>query len=124
MAGHAVRVHLFNRRREQQVATGFEELFLIGGEGARVFVEVFAGAELQRVDENTRDDEIDSLRSLGDQCDVAAVQVAHGRHEADALAFTARASDGGTQFAYGFDGVHAENPCSMPGNVVALTSLT
>jgi hypothetical protein len=37
--------------------------------------------------------------------------------KADALAFAAGAGHGGTQFAYGFDGVHAENPCSMPGKL-------
>ena len=106
------------------MATGLEQFLLVGGEGARVLVEVFAGAELQRVDENARDHEIHPLGGFGNQRDMAAVQVAHGRHKADALAFTAGAGHGGPQFAYGFYGVHAENPCSMPGKVAALTSVT
>lgn len=106
------------------MAAGLEQFFLVGGEGARVFVQVFAGAELQRVDENARHHEVGSLRRLGDQRYVAAVQVAHGRHEGNAFAFAAGAGHGGPQFTYGLDGVHAENPCSAPGKLAALTSAT
>ena len=59
----------------------------------------FAGAELQRVDENTRDHEVRLLRGLGHQGGVAAVQVAHGRHKADAFAGVAGVGHSGPQFA-------------------------
>src|SRR5450830_1178882 len=124
LARHAAGVHFLDTGGEQQVATGLEQFFLVGGEGSRVLVEVFVGAELQRVDEDARHHEVRSLRGLGYQGRVAAVQVAHGRHETDALAFTAGTSHGGAQFENGLDCVHALNPCSIPGKVAALTSLT
>src|SRR6202007_2277513 len=110
--------------REQQMTTGLEQFLLVGGEGARVLVEVFASTELQRIDENAADQKVRPLGGFGHQCNVAAVQVAHGRHKGNALAFATGAGHGGPQFAYGFYGVHAENPCSIPGKVAALTSVT
>ncbi|MCY1420916.1 hypothetical protein D9M71_365530 [compost metagenome] len=124
LPGHAVRVHLLDGRGEQQVAAGLEQFLLVGGEGSRVLVEVFAGAELQRVDEDAGDNEIDPLRGFGHQRGMAAVQVAHGRHEADAFAFTARPRHGGAQFADGLDCIHALNPCSLPGKLTSLTAVT
>ncbi|EJT84792.1 hypothetical protein PPS11_16961 [Pseudomonas putida S11] len=62
--------------REQQIAASLEQALLVGGQGARVLVEVFVGAELQRVDENAGDHEIGALCSLGHQGGMAAVQVA------------------------------------------------
>ena len=124
LAVHAIGVHFLDRGREQQVAAGLQEFFLIGGQRARVFVQVFASTELQRVDENARHHEIRLLRGLGHQGGVAAVQVAHGGYKADALAGATGVGYGSPQFADGFNGVHAENPCSTPGNVTFLTSLT
>ncbi|MNS81334.1 hypothetical protein D3C72_1150450 [compost metagenome] len=121
---HAVGVHLFDAGREQQIAASLEQALLVGDQGARVLVEVFVGAELQRVDEDAGDHEIGALRSLGHQGGMAAVQVAHGRHEADALAFTAGAGDCGAQFADGLDCIHALNPCSLPGKLTCLTAST
>ena len=69
-------------------------------------------------------DELDLLGCFRDQCRGAAVQVAHGRDKADLLAFTAGAGDSCTQLADGFNSVHAENPCSAPGKLTALTSVT
>ncbi|MCY1528623.1 hypothetical protein D9M68_637350 [compost metagenome] len=124
LALHAVGVHLLDVRVEQQVATGGHQLLLVGHQGARVTGQVFAGAELQRVDEDTGDHEVGTLAGLLHQGDVPGVEVAHGRHEADALAFAARAGDGGAQFADGLDGDHAENPCSAAGKVTSFTALT
>ncbi|MNM84060.1 hypothetical protein D3C81_961350 [compost metagenome] len=124
LAGHAVGIHFFNGGGKQQMATGLEQFFLVGGEGARVLVEVFASTELQRVDENARHHEVRPLGGFGHQRHVAAVQVAHGWHKGDAFAFATGSGHGGPQFAYGFYGVHAENPCSIPGKVAALTSVT
>ncbi|MNY71630.1 hypothetical protein D3C86_2100170 [compost metagenome] len=55
---------------------------------------------------------------------MAAVQVAHGRHERDALAFAAGAANGGPQFTDGLDSVHALNPCSLAGKLTSLTAFT
>ncbi|MNP35517.1 hypothetical protein D3C76_1288530 [compost metagenome] len=106
------------------MAASFQEFLLIGGQRARVLVQVFGGAELQWVHENAGHHEVDPLGSLGHQCHMAAVEVAHGRDEADTLAFAASAGDRSTQFTNGFDSVHALNPCSIPGKVTALTSFT
>ncbi|MND93963.1 hypothetical protein D3C80_861660 [compost metagenome] len=122
LSGHAVGVHFLDGGREQQLAAGFEEFFLVGGEGARVAVEVFAGAELQRVDEDAGNHEVAALGGLGHQGGMPGMQVAHGRHQADTFAFAARTGDGGAQFANGLDGDHAEKPCSGAGNWAFLTA--
>ncbi|MCY1379566.1 hypothetical protein D9M69_672950 [compost metagenome] len=109
---------------EQQVTAGIEEFLLVGGQGARVAAQVFAGAELQRVDEDTGDHEIGALGGFLDQGNMPGVQVAHGRDEADLLALGAGQGDGCAQFADGFNRVHAENPCSVAGKLLSLTALT
>ncbi|EVT88823.1 hypothetical protein Z046_26780 [Pseudomonas aeruginosa VRFPA09] len=121
---HAVGVHFLDGRGEQQVAAGFEQAFLVGCEGSRVFVEVFAGAELQRVDEDADDHEVGAFAGFLYQRGMAGVEVAHGRHEADALAFAAGARHRGAQFTDGLDGVHALNPCSAAGKDTSLTART
>ncbi|MCY1266364.1 hypothetical protein D9M70_147720 [compost metagenome] len=124
LAVHAVRVHFFHVRVEQEVAASGYQLLLVGHQGAGVGGQVFAGPELQRVDEDTGDHEIGALAGFLYQGDVPGVEVAHGGHEADALAFAARAGDGCAQFADGLDGDHAENPCSAAGKVTSFTALT
>ncbi len=124
LLGLAVRIHLFDARRKEQVAAGFEQLVLIRSEGARVVVQVFVGAELQWIDEDAGDHEVGALPGLLHQRDVAGVQVAHCRYEADALAFPTGAGHCGTQVGDGLDDVHAEKPCSTAGNSVALTAFT
>jgi len=57
------------------------QLGAIGLEGARVLVEVLAGAELQAIDENAGDHGPAVLAGLGHEGNVALVQVAHGGHE-------------------------------------------
>ena len=52
-------------------------------EGPGIFVEVFVGAELGRVDEDTDDDAPILAARAGDQAVVARMQRAHGRHHAD-----------------------------------------
>ena len=117
-------VHFIHRWSKQQVTACLQECFLIGSEGARVGVEVFVGPKLQRVNENARDHEIGLLRRLADQRGMAAVQVTHSRYQADLFAFATCAGDGCAQLANGFYCVHAENPCSVPGKLTALTSVT
>lgn len=101
-----------------------EQFFLIGGEGAGVFVQVFAGTELQRVDEDAGNHEVGALGGLGHQRGVAAVQVAHGRHERDALALATGTGHGCAQFKDGLDGIHALNPCSLAGKLTSFTACT
>jgi len=121
---HAVRVDFLDIRGEQQVTTCADQLFLIGDQGAWVFVEVFVGAELQRVDEDAGDHEISALGGFFHESDVPGVQVAHGGYQGDTLALAAGTADGGAQFAQALDGDHAENPCSAAGNSAALTART
>jgi hypothetical protein len=59
----------------------FFQFFNIGRQCARVLVEVFAGAELQAVDENAGDHRVAMLTRQFHQRQVARVQVAHGGHE-------------------------------------------
>jgi hypothetical protein len=62
------------------VDLGRFELRAIRREGARVFVEILAGTELQPVDEDRREDDIGMFPRLGHQRDMAGVQIAHRRH--------------------------------------------
>ena len=71
--------------QEQRIASMRLESFRIGIGCARVAREVFAGAELGRIDEHAGDDGIATFAGKVDQGMVPGVQVAHGRHEADAL---------------------------------------
>ena len=109
---------------EQQLATGGDQFLLVGDQGARVLGQVLVGTELQRVDEDAGDHEVGALAGFLHQGDMPLVQVAHGRHEGDALAFAARTRHGGAQFQYGLDGIHAENPCSSAGKLMSLTART
>ena len=58
----------------------------VGAEVARVLVEVFVGAELQRVDEDRDDHGVGELPCAVDEGEVALVQRAHGRNECDGAA--------------------------------------
>ena len=64
--GHAMGVHFFNGWGKQQMAARLQEFFLIGGQRARVSIQVFVGTELQRVDENARHYKVRLLSGGGD----------------------------------------------------------
>ena len=68
------------RRRLRLLESG-----AVGLERARIAVEVLVRSELQPVDEDARDDGVAVLRAMLHQRQVARVQVAHRRHERDAL---------------------------------------
>jgi hypothetical protein len=81
--GEAFRVHLVAVRREQVLHALGEELFAISRERPRIGVEILAGAELQRIDENADDDHIGKLASAADEFEVARMEIAHRGHEGD-----------------------------------------
>jgi hypothetical protein len=78
-----VRIDLAHPRREDEIAPGGDELGEVAGEVARVGVEVLALAELRGVDENAGDHQVGARLGEGDEFHVRAVQVAHGRDQAD-----------------------------------------
>ncbi len=78
-------VHLGHGRDEEQVdALGLGQ-GRITSEVPRVGVEILAGTELERVDEDRRHDHVVAGASCRHQRGVAGVEIAHGRHEADAV---------------------------------------
>ena len=84
------------------VDAGGGELRAIVFEGARVFVEVFAGAELQAVHEDAGDHHVGVLAGLTHQIEMAVVEVAHRGHESDA----AGVGEGGPQAGDGRVDLH------------------
>ena len=85
------RIELLGRRREEEVDTRGLGRALVGGEVARVGGEVARVAELRRVDEEARDDDV-ALGARGrEERAVAVVERAHRRHEADRRARSQRA---------------------------------
>ena len=121
---HAVWVDFRNVGVKQQVAAGCQQFFLVGGEGTRILVQIFTGAELQWIDEDAGDHEVGALGGDLHQRNVTRVQIAHGRHETDLLAFGPCLGDGCAQLAQGFHRVHAEKPCSAAGKLPSLTACT
>ena len=85
-ASAALRIHLFDRRVEQRVHAVFLEHAGVVIERARIRGKILAGAELQRVHEDTGDDSTAVQMSGSHEARVTHVQVAHGRHERDAFA--------------------------------------
>ena len=81
--GRTVRIHFLDRRGVEQVAAGagqqFSILRLLSGIGPEILV----CGELGRVHEDAGDDPVGPTHGLAHQCQVAFVQRAHGRHEAD-----------------------------------------
>jgi hypothetical protein len=81
----AGRVDLVQRRREEHVGAG------VGGQRgiavlvARVGGQVAGGVELRGVDEERHDDHVAGAARLADEAQMALVQRAHGRHQADDL---------------------------------------
>ena len=89
--GAPVRVHLLRRRREQNVYSCLGSETSVLFEWTRVTSEIFARAELQRVDENAHHDAVGSLSRALDETQMTAVKRTHRRDEADADALSAHA---------------------------------
>ena len=84
----------------------FQQLLLVFSQGARVAVQIFAGAELHRVDEDAYHDVIGALQGLFYQGNVTGVQIAHGGHQTNALAFLAGTTNRSAHLRDGMQGVH------------------
>lgn len=112
------RVHLALVGREHDVDARALELRAVGGEGARVGVEVLVRGELQPVHEDRRHRAVAVTLRDAHEPEVALVQVAHGRH-AGHRAPAQRAAELGD----GGDDLHW-NACSGPGNSRAFTAST
>ena len=84
--GEAVGVDLLDRRRVDEVGPGLGGQAQVALLVARVALEVLAGAELGRVDEEAHHDHVALGAGGAQQREVALVQVAHRRHQADRAA--------------------------------------
>jgi hypothetical protein len=80
--------------QEDEIAAGRGEARRIALLVARIALEVGRVVELRRVDENRDDDARSVLPRQLDQRQVAVVERAHGRHEADPFAGGAPLADG------------------------------
>ena len=84
------RVHRVGRRGEHHIDVAFAAAREVAFECSRVAVQVLAGTELQRVDEDGHCDEVGALLGFLDQREVPFVQRAHRWHEADRAGAGAR----------------------------------
>ena len=103
----------------EEVATGGLQGLAVLFQGTRIALEILAGAELQGVDEDTGDDAVAGLSCLFDQGQMPGMQVAHGRHEGNALAGLFPLADvpaQGRQLGYLEHGV-SRNPVRGRGNL-------
>ena len=80
------RVRRARIRRVHQIDAALAAQLEVSFERARIAREVFARSELERVDEDARDDVRRRAARPFDQREVPCVDRAHGRHERDALA--------------------------------------
>ncbi|KAG1466432.1 hypothetical protein G6F57_013260 [Rhizopus arrhizus] len=90
---HAQRVHRLHAGQPHGVAADLLQPGHIGLGRTRVATEVFIGAELGRVDEDARHHLVGVLARQGHQRMMAAMQVAHGRHQCHAQAFALPLAD-------------------------------
>src|SRR5690606_41029755 len=91
----------------EQILDAFaEQLFLVGGQGAGIFVETFVGAELQRIDENADHHHIGGFSGAANQIDMAIVQIAHGGNESNAFAGPLVCSQQGSHGSNGRNSLH------------------
>jgi hypothetical protein len=74
---------------------------------ARIGVEVLAGPELGRVDEEAHHDDVAVVTRLPHQGQMALVEVAHGGDQPDPLALAARLGESLAQLRLAADDLHA-----------------
>ena len=86
MGGHTFRVNLFHAGVKQILHAFGKQFFLVGGERPRIFIEILVGTELQRVHENTDDDNFGGFLRTSHQIEMAFMQVAHRRNKGNAFA--------------------------------------
>ena len=105
--GEAGRVHLGELRREEQVGAGLGRQGAVAALVARVGRQVARLVELGRVDEERDDDLVARGARATDEAQMAVVQRAHGRDEADDALGASRLAQGGAQLGDGAHGPHA-----------------
>ena len=98
------RVDLGDIGGEDEVGAGFGSEAQIVLLVTRVATEVLAGAELGRVDEEAHHHQVAFGVGGVDQREVALVQVAHRRHQADRLAGAAGVGEGRAKLGLGAQG--------------------
>ena len=97
-------IQLLRRRSEDHVDALGRAQLQVGFEVARIAVEVLAGAELQRVDEDRHDDEVRAILPRdANQREMTFMEKAHRRNEADHPAGRAGSADGRSRFVDGMD---------------------
>ncbi len=79
--GEARRIDFGNARRIKKIASGGGQFRRISLLVARIAREILAWAELRRIDEEARDHALGQLPRPRNECEMARVQRAHGRHE-------------------------------------------
>ena len=72
-----------------------EQLFFVRGHGAGVGVQVFVGAKLQGIYENTDDDHVAQASCLAHEVQVTFMQITHGGYKSNRLALLAKVAKRG-----------------------------
>ena len=99
LSGHTVGVDIADIGRIENLHPLTEQLFLVGGQCARVGVEVFICTELKRIDENTDDNYVAKRTCFAHQVQVPLVQIAHGRYKSDVLSGMASVAKSGLELS-------------------------
>jgi hypothetical protein len=106
----ALRIYLVDGGGVDQVDAGRGGGALVVLAVARVTVEILAGSELGRVDEQAHDDDVALVPGGLEQRDVSGVEEAHRRDEPDRPALAARLAERVPELPPGFDDPHAPAP--------------
>ena len=83
---HPLGINFFNTGRVENLHALGKQLFLVGDQRARIGIEVFGRAKLQRINENTDNDNVAQLAGFTYQVEVTLVQISHRGDKCDALA--------------------------------------
>ena len=94
LGGHALGVNFRDFGCVQHLHALAEKLFLVRRHGAGIGIEVFVGAELQGIHENTDHHHVAQRSRLAHEIEVTLVQVAHRWNKGNALAALAKALKG------------------------------
>ena len=103
---HRLRIHVADRWRKKIIDIRSAQQSGIPFQIARIFVEVFIRAELQRINEDRHDGHVIFCSGAMNQFKMAFMEVAHGRHEADAFSRPPCWRQNLTQFLNGADDLH------------------
>ena len=124
LEGLRLGVQLLLVRGKQHITTGRMEPVAVGLPGARVSVKVFVRQKLQAIDKDAGHSHIAQRLGLGDQGQMALMQVAHGGHKSgvfERAEVIAEFGDG----VYDFHDGSAYQACwLLSGNEPSLTAVT